>query len=79
MLCRDGWGDCISSFPSVLFVSVDFCLDSFCDVAGFGGGVFMLPGDSDCEARLVSSGLRAVRTIGVVMAGDFGVRLMRLE
>ena len=79
MLCRDGWGDCISSFPSVLFVSVGFCLDSFCDIAGFGGEIFMLPEDLDCEVCLVSSGLRAVRTIGVVMTGDFGVMLMRLE
>ena len=74
-----GWGDRISSFPSVLFVSLGFCLTSSCGVTGFGGEVFVLPEDSDCEACLVSGGLRTVRTIGVVVTGDFGVILMRLD
>ena len=79
-----GWGEIISfvrvSFSSsLLLVALGFCLTSSCGVTDFCGEVVALPEDSVCVTCLVSSGLNAVRTIGVVVTGDFDVILMWLE
>ena len=79
-----GWGettlfDRVSFSSSILFVTLGFCLTSSCGVTDFCGEVVALPEDSVCMACLVSSGLNVVRTIGVVVTGDFDVMLMWLE